>query len=44
MFAVNYRENFDLIDRIFQVCYREDPNFTLFAAMEAFDASRSWRH
>ena len=36
-FAVNHRQNFDLINRIFETCYPLDDNFTLFAAMETFD-------
>jgi spore coat polysaccharide biosynthesis protein SpsF (cytidylyltransferase family) len=36
-FAVNYQENFGLIARIFEKCYPVDPNFSLFAMMDAFD-------
>ena len=37
-FAVNYRQNFDLVDAIFKACYPEDSNFSLTAAVEAYDS------
>jgi spore coat polysaccharide biosynthesis protein SpsF len=36
-FAVNYRENFELIKIIFEHCYPEDKNFSLQAALEFYD-------
>lgn len=36
-FAVNYRRNFDLISRIFELCLPEDPNFSLPSVMKALD-------
>lgn len=37
-FAVNHRENLDLIRRIYDACYETDPNFDLANAIRAFDA------
>ena len=37
-FAVNYRENFELVARIFESCYPIDPNFSLFDILAAFDS------
>lgn len=37
-FAVNYQQNFNLVERIFQTCYRKDPDFSLLAAMAAFES------
>lgn len=37
-FAVNYRENFELVERLFEVCSAEDANFSLMTALKAFDA------
>ncbi len=37
-FAVNYQENFELVSRIFERCYPQDPQFTLEAALAAFNA------
>ena len=36
-FAVNYRENFELISQIFELCYPDDEDFPLTAAVKAFD-------
>ena len=36
-FAVNYQENFDLVTHIFESCYPDDPNFSLFKVLDAFD-------
>jgi len=38
-FAVNYRENFDLVSYIFEKCYSIDPNFTLQAVLKTFDSN-----
>jgi len=37
-FAVNHGENLELINRIFAICYREDPRFQIEKAIAAFDA------
>jgi spore coat polysaccharide biosynthesis protein SpsF len=34
-FAVNYQQNFDLVERIFSTCYPQDTNFSLHAVMRA---------
>lgn len=36
-FAVNYRENFELVEYIFEKCYPKNENFSLQAALEVFD-------
>jgi len=36
-FAVNYRENFELVEHIFEKCYPKNENFSLQAALEVFD-------
>ncbi len=37
-FAVNYRQNLDLLERIFEPFLAQDPNFSLETAVEAYDA------
>ena len=36
-FAVNYRENFELVSQIFEELYPADPNFSLHEAVRFFD-------
>lgn len=40
-FAVNHRENLDLIRGIFDRCYDEDRNFSVADAIKAFDADKA---
>ena len=42
-FAVNYAKNFDLVTRIFERCYPQDPNFSLIDVIHTFDADPSLR-
>jgi len=37
-FAVNYQENFDLIEQLFRLCYPANPEFDLFEVVRAYDA------
>jgi spore coat polysaccharide biosynthesis protein SpsF len=41
-FAVNYRSNFELIERLFGRCYPAHPNFSLFDAIRAYDEHPEW--
>lgn len=41
-FAVNFAQNLDLISKIFEVCYPKDKNFTVQAAIEAFEGHPDW--
>ena len=41
-FAVNYKQNFDLVEGIFEACYPKDENFSLLAAMAEFDRRPEW--
>ena len=36
-FAINYQENFDLVERIYQLCFPSNPNFDLLDMIGAFD-------
>ena len=36
-FAVNYQQNFDLINHIFELCYEKNVNFTLQSALRVLD-------
>ena len=36
-FAVNYQENFDLIEQLFRLCYPKNPEFDLFEVIRACD-------
>lgn len=42
-FAVNYKENHDLIAAIFERCYPDDSNFSLHSALRAWDQNPAWR-
>jgi spore coat polysaccharide biosynthesis protein SpsF len=42
-FAVNYQENFDLIEAIFNACYPQDSNFPLQAVMALLEAKPDLR-
>jgi spore coat polysaccharide biosynthesis protein SpsF len=41
-FAVNYKENHELVAAIFERCYPEDTNFSLHAAVRAWDENPVW--
>ena len=41
-FAVNYHENFELVEKVYGELYLSDPNFTLMAAMDLFNAHPEW--
>jgi len=35
--AVNYQENFDLVERVYDLCYPSNPNFDLFEILRVYD-------
>jgi spore coat polysaccharide biosynthesis protein SpsF len=41
-FAVNYQQNFDLVEHIFEACYPGNENFSLLSAMVEFDRRPEW--